>query len=194
MVQVKRSDADKESMMVAFESPSLAFIGLRGLDLALLICRLLFDILFHGDKLHVGDLFRDMHKPSNLTLTGLDSSKVFDPLVAVVYCIPLRDARVFGDFHAQERDVQVRSEGALAVREVPRDGVRHGVMGASFLVHLEAVSHQYERTQTIEAVSQAEYPAQCLVIGAEVELLHLLALLEDLGCPNNGQALLFPGE
>ncbi len=51
--RVKRSDADRESMIFAFESPSLAFIGLRGYDLAPRICRLRFDILFHGDRIQV---------------------------------------------------------------------------------------------------------------------------------------------
>ncbi len=83
---VKRSVAEKESTIVAFESPSLAFIGLCGHDLAPRICRLRFDILFHGDRLQVGDLFRDVHRPGNFTITGFNSFKVFDPLVVVMYC------------------------------------------------------------------------------------------------------------
>ncbi len=53
LAHVKRSNADEESTIVAFESPSLAFISLCCRDLALQICLLRFYILFHGDGLQV---------------------------------------------------------------------------------------------------------------------------------------------
>ncbi len=64
--------------MVAFQSPSLAFISLCCRDLAPQICLLRFYGLFHGDGLQVGDLFRDVHRPDNSTITSFDSFKVSD--------------------------------------------------------------------------------------------------------------------
>ncbi len=145
----------------------MAFIGHCGHDLAPRICRLRFDILFLGDRLQVRDLFLDAHRSGSLTITGLDSFKVFDPIVVAVYCTPRRGGRVFGDLHVQERDVKFRSEGALPVRWEPRDGVGNGDMGTSFVVHLEALSHQYKPLtgQKIGSFIQGEYPDQCLMIG-----------------------------
>ncbi len=85
LAQAKRSNEDKESTIVAFESPFLAFIGLCGNDLPPLTYRLFFDIRFHRDGLQVGDLFRDEHRPGHSTITGLDFFNVFDPLVVFVY-------------------------------------------------------------------------------------------------------------
>ncbi len=126
--QVTQSNADKEFAIVASESPSLAFIGLCGHDLALRICHLRFDILFHGDRLQVGYLFRHVHRPGNYHrfrfLQGLRSTSGSRLLHS------LGGGRVFSDLHAQASDVQVPSEGALPVRRETRDGVGHGAMGS----------------------------------------------------------------
>ncbi len=134
------------------------------LDLAPQICRLRFDVLFDGDRRQVCDIFLDVLPPDILTITSLDSFTFFDPLVLFVSCTLRRGLVVFGDLRAQ---TSMSGANGNSVRLEERGGIGNGAMGACIVLHLEAVSHQYKPPtwQTIAAASQAEYLAQCSVIG-----------------------------